>query len=222
MYRKELFTLGALILTAFLAVAGSAWMMIRIMQHQARMVVVDTLPGLINAGEAINRMDNNWDRIVSLTEIPLPEQRSNLIQHLHANTTAEFWKQYQESIFDPSDRRLFQETQTLRSGFTNLVENYFHLVNEQQLEAARRLAKDRLEPAFKLYRTDAMMLFQFNEKMALERSQHILMLARWLPLLAGLLSALIFALGFLFGLRGAFSGLDLVFRRKRGNKSGNI
>jgi hypothetical protein len=215
MYRKELFFLAATAAGIFLAVAAVSSWMTWVLQHEARMVVVDTLPGLVNAGEALNRMDGNWERVRMLTELPLPVQRSNMIQQIQSKTTSEFWDRYQKAIFDPRDRQLFSATQAARSNCRTLAQQYFNLVNEQKLDTARQFFTNELEPSFNEYKGDAINLFQLNEQIGEKRSQRILFLSRWLPPVAGVFGIVVFALGFLAGLRGAFTGMDLIFKHRK-------
>lgn len=215
MFRKELLLLGVIATLVFLTVAGASAWMTHILSYNARMLVMDTLPGLVNAGEALNVMDHNWQKIVGLTAVPSAVERSNVIQQISAHTAQQFWDGYEQSIFDPQDRELFASVQKARTQNRALVQKYFALVDEQRLEDARRLLEKDLAPAFADYRTATVRLFELNEGIGDQRSERILKVGHWLPLGAGLFSVLIFAVGFLLGLRGAFTGLEFAFSRKR-------
>ena len=213
MFRKELLLLGVVATLVFLSVAGMAAWMTRTVAHDARMLALDTLPGLVNAGEALNVMDQNWEKITSLTAVPTVQARSNVIQEIQGRTTQEFWSNYEQSIYDPTDRQLFAKVQAARAECRQLTQQFFDLVNNQRLEESRQLLAGRLTPAFSAYRSEVVKLFQMNKAFGEQRAERIRAISRWLPLAAGLSSIVVFGLGFLLGLRGAFTGLELVFRR---------
>ena len=178
------------------------------------MLVLDTLPGLVNSGGALNVMDSNWEKMAGLTELPSAVTRSNAILQIQSRTTAEFWSRYREAIFDPRDRQLYSEMETTRTNCRALAGHFFDLVNAQRLTEADQFLQIRLTPAFNEYRSAVFKLFMLNTEIGNRRADRILALARWLPELAALVSMLVFGLGFLFGLRGAFRGLELAFHRR--------
>jgi hypothetical protein len=213
MYRKELFLFGSLIVGVFAIVAIASALLMRKLQYEGQWLVVDTLPGLVNAGEAMSRMNDNWLNIRLLTEAS-PESRSNLLAEIHANNTENLWQQYRNSVFDSEDRALFDNCQSSRSNYLALLQHYFVLVGTEKLELARKYRFDSLEPAYRLYKEDAKKLFHLNTTISGQRAARIVRLNHWLPFTAGLFSVIVFGLGLLFGVRGAFTGLDLVFCRK--------
>ena len=216
MFRKELLTLSFLAAVIFLLVAGVTAWMAHALANNARMIVVDTLPGLVNAGEALNVMDNNWEKILGLTSLPTAETRLNVIQQIHAHSTQEFWASYEQSIFDPHDRQLFAAVQAARSRSRVLADQFFALVRDQHLDAAQQLLEKEMTPVFAEYRAATLKLFELNKTIGDRRSEHILSICRWLPLSAAVSSVLVFGLGFAFGLRGAFTGLEMMFQRGAG------
>jgi len=213
MFRKEFIVLGLLASTIFLSVAGiSAWIT-REVAHQAQMLASDTFPGLVYAGEAINTVDNNWEKILGLTSLPSAEARSNAVQQIQSHTTTEFWNKYRESIFDAEDAALFQVVLNSRSNSLHQAQQFFNMVNQQKLAEADKFLHEQFSPAFHEYRANAMKLFEMNREIGNKRAHRIDLLSHWLPAAAGVFSVLIFAVGFAFGLRGAFTGFELVFRR---------
>jgi hypothetical protein len=215
MFRKEFLAIGLLATGIFLLVAGLSFWLTRALAQEAGMLVADTLPGLVNTGEALSVMDNNWEKTLGLTALPTAEMRSNVIHQIQSRSTEEYWHRYQESIFDAHDQQLFSALQIARAHSRELTTNFWDLVNAQQLAAADQLLKDRLVPAFNAYREAGLKLFELNKEIGNQRSGRILTVARWLPVLAGVTGVLIFGVGFLFGLRGAFTGMELLFRPPR-------
>jgi hypothetical protein len=207
MYRKEFFTLSAVAMGVFGLMVAASLMMEGAMQHEARMLAVDSLPGLVNAGEAMSRMNDNWQSVRLLPELPTPATRSNSISSIRANTTEDLWRLYQKSIFDPRDKLLFAQMQDSRSRCRTLALQYFDLVNAQKLAEARQFLNVKLEPSFQQYKSDAASLFQINTDIGEQRAQRIIKLSHWLPWVAGIFCVLIFLFGVLVGLKGAFGSL---------------
>jgi hypothetical protein len=212
MYRKEFLILSAVAIGIFALVAATSLVMERALQYSAQMLAADTLPGLVNAGDAMSRMNDNWQSIRLLTELPAPAGRSNLIARIQANSTVDLWRQYQEAIFDPRDKALFAQTQNSRENYKEQVQQYFDLVNGQKLDEARRFLGAKVEPDFKKYKDAAASLFQLNTDIGEQRAQHIIELSRWLPWVAGLFCVVIFSFGVLVGLKGAFGSLVFATR----------
>jgi hypothetical protein len=220
MYRKEFVFLSAVATGLFVLVAGGTLLLERALQHEAQMVVIDTLPGLVNAGEAINRMNDNWQRVRSLPDLPTPAARANLIAYVMTNNTDMMWQEYGKSVFDPQDKSLFQQTLMARTNCRTLTIQYFNLINTQKLDEARKFMNTRAEPAFKEYKSAAAALFQLNADIGARRAQHIIALSRWLPWIAGLFGMVIFSFGLIVGLKGAFGSLVFASRwRERTKKS---
>jgi hypothetical protein len=220
MYRKEFFILSAVAAGLFTLVAGLSLFLERALQSEAHMVVVDTLPGLVNAGEAISRMNDNWQGIRSLPDLPAPAARSNLIAHVLANNTDEMWHEYEKSVFDAHDKQLFDRTLAARQNSRAICLQYFSLINAGKLEEARQFLNAKAEPAFQGYKSNAAALFQLNAEIGARRARHIIALSRWLPWVAGLFFVAVFCFGVIIGLKGAFGSLVFVSGwRERQKKS---
>src|SRR5665213_146359 len=147
MFRKESFTLGLVASVIFLSVSATVCWLGWSLQRESRLVVVDTMPGLINAGKAISRMDDNWQNLQLLTELPSTAARSNLMRQIAANSTATDWDQYAAAIHNPQDRELFSKVQSARDLNLRLRQDYFNLVSAGQLEDARQFLTKQFEPA---------------------------------------------------------------------------
>ncbi len=89
MYRKELSLLSALCLLIFLLVAGTGTLVVQVVQRDASMLAIDTLPGLVNAGDAIALIDENWLRIHLLTQESNAPRQASLIQQIRSNSDEE-------------------------------------------------------------------------------------------------------------------------------------
>jgi hypothetical protein len=222
MYRKEFFLLSAITFSIFAAVAVISLMMQRALQQSARVLAIDTLPGLINAGAAIDRMSDNWQNLHLLTELPTAQARSNLIQKIEANSTADLWRRYGSSTFDPQDKELFEQTLASRTNSRVLVFQYYDQVNNQNLEGAREFLRMQVEPAFLQYKSNAFNLFQLNTETGQKHARRIVKLNRWQPLLMVFFCLLVFGFGVLVGFKGAFGSLVFVAKSKSQNPKAKV
>src|SRR2546426_11636906 len=128
MFRKELIILVGIACAVFVVVAGIASLAVRAVQRDASMVVQDTLPGLVSAGEAIDRLNENWFNAHLLLETGTLAERARLIDGIETNSTAELWQRYGQSIYDEQDAQLFRTMENARAQFMDSRSNYFELV----------------------------------------------------------------------------------------------
>ncbi|SRR5258707_2851373 len=218
MYRREFFILGTVTAGLFVLVVGATLILERALQHEAQMVVIDTLPGLVNAGEAINRINDNWQRVRSLPDLPTPTVRSSLIAFVLTNNTDVMWHEYEKSVFDPQDKLLFKQTLAARQNCRTVCVQYYNLINAGKLDEARLFLNEKAEPAFQEYKTAAATLFQLNADIGAQRAKHIIALTRWLPWVAGLFGVVLFSFGLVVGLKGAFGSLVFASRWRERTK----
>jgi len=219
MYRREFIILSAIVLFIFALVAATSLLMEHALQHDAQMLSVDSLPGVVNAGNAMSRVNDNWQNLNLLPDLPTSTSRSNLIAQIMANSTTNFWLAYQNSIYEPRDKILFAQMQDARSRYIALIQQYFDLINEQKLDEARQLMDTQIKPVFQEYKSDATGLFQLNADIGQQRASHIIELSRWLPWLAGFFCVVIFSFGLVAGLKGAFGSLAFASRLRERPKN---
>ncbi len=93
-------------------------------------------------------------------------------------------------------------------------EQFFSLVQTENLTQAHSFLDSRLSPEHDLYLTAAKTVFAYNVRVGNERATKVLWYSQLAPLVLGVLCVLVFGLGVLMGLRGAFIGLDLLFRKR--------
>jgi hypothetical protein len=221
MFRKELFILGSLIAVMFVLVAVASLLMVRMLQRETQRVVLDTLPGLVNAGTAIGRMNDNWENLRLLTEMSSAAARTNLMQRIHANTTDDSWKEYQKTISDQRDKTLFEQTQMSRTNCRVLIYQYYHLVDAQKLNEAKQFLETKVQPAYEEYKSNATSLFNLNTQIGKKNAQHIMQLTRWLPLIVGFFCVVVFSIGVFIGLKGAFGSLVFASQPRKHSKNTN-
>ena len=207
MFRKELLITLTLALGIFIIVALLASMAVRNVQRVGESLARDTLPGLVYAGSALNRMNENWMLAYRLLEPELEQRREELIQQIDANSTGAMWQSYKEAIFDRRDAELFAEMESNRRTFLAQRALYFELIRSRGTETARSFFDSQLETSFRNYRSAAVALFKLNVEEGQQRADRLIRLSRGTPLAVGGLCVLILLSGVLLGFKaslGAF------------------
>src|SRR5689334_19833488 len=129
MFRKELIIMGTLALAVFLLVAVIASWAVKQVQRDGRLLAEDTIPGLVYAGEALNRMSDNWMTVQLILNAEQPSARAALMKKIDANSTVAAWQYYEAAISDPRDRKLFDEMKNRRAEFFAKRMEFFELTS---------------------------------------------------------------------------------------------
>ena len=208
MFRKELIFLVGVAVAVVVMVVGIASLAVRAVQHDASMVVLDTLPGLVSAGEAIERLNENWFTAHLLLETASQAERTRLVSEIDSNSTSEMWQRYGQSIYDSRDAQLFHDMEGARGEFMSARSNYFRLVQSGRMADAQNFFKGPLAADFRKYRDAAGNIFILNAEVGQQRADRIIRLSRWTPYVLGGLCVIILLTGVFIGFKaslGAFS-----------------
>ena len=213
MFRREFLTFGSLAAGIFVAVAGAGWWTVRELHETSRMLVVDTMPGLVDTGLAVERMGDNRRVMREMLDPHTTAERAQMIQMVRTNSTGPLWQDYTNSIFEATDRQNYQRMVFLRSNYVQICENYFNLVSAGRMEEASNLFYGDLSRTFQSYNNAAQKLFAYNAQQGIRRGKIILNSARYAPWFIGGLCVLVFVFGIAMGLRLFFSGTRPVRKR---------
>ena len=203
MFKKELLIIATALSAIFLAVAVSGWLAVWKLHETSRMVVMDTLPGLANAGLAQERMHDNRHTMHLMLSPHTAAERAQLIAQVNANRTDTLWRDYAGSIFEPGDRQNFQAMMTVRSNYLAGTEQFMALVQAGKITEAQTFYEGELTQRFQDYNTAAKTLFNYNVQQGSHRGQTIMTAFRYAPWLIGGLCVLVFVIGLTLGLRSA-------------------
>jgi chemoreceptor-like protein with four helix bundle sensory module len=210
MFRKELLIFSGLAILVFLIVAGAASMAVRAVQRDGTMLAKDTLPGLVSAGEAMSRMDENWFNLHLLLSLESPAERESLIRKISDNSTEPIWRVYEEAVFDKEDEQLFQEMKVNRAKFLEARTHYFNLVQAGDIPAAKEFFAVDLKSAFDRYRDAAATLFKLNAAIGRARADRLIKLSSWTPYALAAFCVTVLLVGVFVGFKaslGAFIGV---------------
>jgi hypothetical protein len=201
MFKRELLIIVTALSAIFLAVAVAGWLAVWKLHETSRMVVVDTLPGLANAGLAQERMHDNRHIMHLMLSPHTAAERAQLIAQVNANRTDVLWRDYAGSIFEPEDRSNYQAMMNVRSNYLAGAEQFMAMVQAEKIAEAQGFFDGELSRRFQDYNTAAKTLFNYNVQQGSSRGQTIMMAFRYAPWLIGGLCLLVFVIGLVFGLR---------------------
>jgi len=207
MFRKELLILVGLATVVFLFVALAASMAVRAVQRDGTLLAKDTLPGLVSAGEAMSRMDENWSNLHQLLSLDSQAEREALIRKISGNSTEPIWRIYEQAIFAPKDVQLFQEMKANRAKFLEARTHYFDLLQAGDISAAKVCFAGELQPAFERYRGAAANLFKRNAEIGRTRADRLIKFSWWAPYALAAFSVMVLLVGSFVGFKaslGAF------------------
>ena len=206
MFRRELLTVTTLAVVIFLAVAATGWFAVRELQETSRMLVVDTLPGLVDAGLAGERMHDNRHTMREILAPHSAGERMQMIDTVRTNSTESLWSDYAVSIFESEDRQNYQAMLVIRSNYIQGCEQFFSLVISGKNDEATALFSGDLSRQFQNYNGTVKKLLDYNVRQGMRRAQVIRNTSRYAPWMISGLCVLVFLLGLVLGLRSALSG----------------
>lgn len=212
MFRKELLILGSIAGLIFVSVVTGTWFAARSLQKDATLIVKDTLPGLMDAGTAITRMQNNWFALQNMLNQADPQRRVATIEMVRSNSTEGLWVDYSNSIYSDEDRRGYEKLAATRKDFIERREQFFALVANGNLPDAKKLLEGDAARAYQAYDDASREVFAYNVRVGEARGANVIFYARFAPIAIACLSAVLLMVGVFFGLQSAYGGFLLISR----------
>ena len=206
MFQREFIIITSVAAAIFLAVAGAGWFAVRELHETSRMLVVDTLPGLMEAGLAGERMHDNRHAMREMLALHTAAERAQMIALVRTNSTEALWQDYAASIYEPEDQQNYQTLMLARSNYLQGCEQFFGLVAAAKMDEAPAFFNGELNRRFQGYNDAAKKLFAYNVQQGIDRGKTILQATRYAPWAIGGLCVLVFVFGLALGLRSALSG----------------
>lgn len=215
MFRRELLILCSLAAGVLLTVAAAGFWVEHTIREDADKIALDTLPSLVDAGNAMALTQDNWLRVHLLANAQSAAEQATLIAQIQTNSNEGIWRDYAQSVYSPEERQEYQELLAERSSYLKLRDEFFVLIQASQPAKAKIFLKQKLTPAYENYRDISMKLFENNAKAGRDRAGKVLWISRTAPLVLGVCAVIVFAFGLIVGLRGALAGLNLASRNKK-------
>jgi hypothetical protein len=215
MFRKEFLILCSLAAGIFLIVVAAGFSVGHTIREDADKIALDTLPSLVDAGTAMALTQDNWLRVHLFSNAQSAAEQAALITQIRTNSNEGLWRDYGQSIYDPEEQREYRELLAVRSGFLQLREDYFALIQTGHPAEAKIFLDQKLTPAYEQYREISKNLFEYNARAGRDRAGKVVWISRAAPLVMGACGVVVFTFGLVVGLRGALVGLKLVSRRPK-------
>ena len=207
MYRREFLILAASALMAIGMVAGCTGLLVYRLNAAVSEVAEITVPDFLSTGKLIQRLLENWSKVLLIHQSSQPAERLKLIEEVNANSTEPQIREFQETQTSPAQQIHFNNLMIARAQFIELRGQYFNKVTKGELEVADELLNAQLMPAFKAYRQSADALYASTMKIGKIRAAHVVQASNTVVAGAGILSALAFVAGLLVGFSTLFRGL---------------
>ena len=215
MFRKEFLILCSLTAGVFLIVAVAGFWVGHTIREDADKIALDTLPGLVDAGDAMALTQDNWLRVHLLLNAQTTAEQAALVTRIQTNSNEGLWGNYGQGVYDSEERREYSELLSVRSGFLQLREEFFRLIQTGHSAEAKNFLEQKLTPAYENYRKLSKQLFEYNARSGRNRAARVVWISRAAPLVLGACAVTVFAFGLIVGLRGALVGLKLASRNPK-------
>lgn len=203
MFKRELFNLGFSTALICLIVVASGLFLVKKLHHTSEMLALDTLPGLVDAGLAEERIYQ--DRRV-MREMLFPHtsaERTAMLSLVSTNFTDDLWQDYAKSIYEIEDGQNFQKMMILRSNYLAGLPQLFALVRNEHIPEATDYFNGDSRSAFTAYVTAVRTLFQYNVKQGRDRATVIVQSMHYVMWVLIIFSLMLFCLGLAVGFRVA-------------------
>jgi hypothetical protein len=206
MYKRELLTVSLFAAVTFLLVAGAGWFAVDRLHQTSKMLVIDTLPGLVDAGLAEERLHENRHVMHEMLAPHSAAERAQMIRLVTTNSVEDLWLNYAGSVYAPEDRENYQAMLLVRSNYLQTLPPFFDLVTAGKLAEAATLFYGDQSRSFQSYDAAAKKIFDYNVQQGFHRGKSILNSLQYAPWLIGGLCVLVFLLGLALGLRSGLGG----------------
>jgi hypothetical protein len=206
MFRREILILGGMVALIFLSVGGIGFFEVRTLHETSVKLVLDTLPGLVDAGLASERIHDHRRILRETLDPHTPAERAQLIATANATNTDALWRDYAASIFAEEDWKNYQTMLRARASYLESCEQFQILVLQGKIDAAKTYYYGELRRQFLNYDDAVNILFSYNVHQGKVRGEIILNNSYYAPWMIAGLCVVIFCLGLGMGLRAAWSG----------------
>jgi glycosyltransferase involved in cell wall biosynthesis len=200
---KSHLPLDAMMMTlAFMLIIGIlGFFSVQKLEENTRLIVADTLPDLSETGSMNSCLAEGFNRALLICMARTPGEMAKYKSEMDdfSDRSEHFLKLYQESEFMENEYTLYTDVLADRKNYLDIREHVISLAGESRQEAALKLFKSDLLPAYLKYKTSAENLMLFNIRLGEERGESILTICGWTQLLVAVIGMFLFAAGFLIG-----------------------
>jgi hypothetical protein len=206
MLQRELLIILLFVVAIFLGVAGTGWFAVQRLNQTSRQLVLDTLPGLEEAGLAEESIHESRHVMREMLFPHTAAERLRMSAFVETNTAGGEWQKYADSIFEPQDRQNYEAMMLVRSNYLQTVPKFLDLVRAGNMDQASSYFYAEQGRLFQNYLTAVTAVFEYNVAQGSVRGQSILNATHYAPWTIGALCVLVFVFGLALGLRLALRG----------------
>jgi hypothetical protein len=166
-------------------------------KKRTKEIVLDTMPGLSNAGLASATLTQSFVYTLLIVNTPAGTHRDEYVGELITNTqrTTDALKAYRASLFTDEDRQNYQELEQRRAIYLEKRQRCIDLSLTDAAVAQQTLMSE-VWPLYEGYRDQGEKLLKYNIAQGVSRGEQILRIASLAQFVAVVASILIFAGGF--------------------------
>jgi hypothetical protein len=213
MFQREIIIIASLAVGIFLLVAGTGGLLIEELHGISKRLIVETLPGLVDTGLAQEKINDNRILMREMLAHHTTAERAEMVQMVRSNSTELLWRKYANEntngAFSQPEWQNYQTVLQTRSNYLDHCEQFYGLILLDQTNAAAALLNGEASQSYAAYHKAVSKLFIYNAREGVSRGEAILQATRYVPWVIGGFCALVFFLGFMLGIRFAFSGGQL-------------
>ena len=203
MFQRELLTIAIVAAALLVGVGAAGWLTVGQLHETSKMLVVDTLPGLVDSGLVEQRIHDNRHLMREMLFPHTDAERAEMIAMVMTNSTAPLWQDYARSIFEPEDARNYAAMILIESNYLQQVPGFIDLVRAGNLTSATTYYYGDFKSAFSRYDIACRSLFDYNVCQGQARGKVILAATSQSHLAIAALSVLVFLCGLAAGIRVA-------------------
>jgi hypothetical protein len=189
----------AIVVVILLAIGLVEFVVVDRLKRETGGIVLDTLPGLSDAGQINSEVGGNFIRTLLVITANSPEERAayrreinEASQHIIASL-----QEYEKTIHEPQERELYDTLLARRKKYAEIRNAVFDLCDKNQRDEALLLFKTALLPAYEEYTRTGDAIFAYNMRQGETRGDHILWVCNATQLLVVVIGIAIFISGFL-------------------------
>ncbi len=207
MYRRELLILATLAMSAVAMVVTATGLLVSRLNVAVNQVAEITVPDFLSTGQLIQRLLENWSRVLLIQQTSQPDERLRLIAEIEANSTDSSIQAFQRTPTLPEQQSYLDTLISDRAQFITRRREYFETVAKGDMSRAEEILNKQLIPAFRIYRKSADTLYGSTAEIGKRRAEQVVHVSRFVVWGAGILSVLVFVAGFFVGHYTIFRGL---------------
>jgi len=201
MFKRELVNLGLLTAGIFILVSASGWYLVEKLHQTSKMLAIDTLPGLVDAGQGEEQIYQDRRALRELLFSHTAAERKVMISLLSTNQSAELWLDYAKSIFEVEDNQNFQNMMLVRSNYLAGLPRFLSLVENGRIPEATDYFNGESRDMFVRYEAAVRTLFEYNVQQGRNRAESLLVINSYVKGVIAIFAVMLFLLGVAVGFR---------------------